>query len=102
MFRRVLDFFQLHIGRGDNVAGNKYELQDLMPDDLKELSIEIFADVGKGDVKSAKTRIHTIESTGRLGNDSQPFLGALKLISGLIDKSEAESIHPRISSPDFS
>src|SRR5690554_6711548 len=97
MFRRVRDFLQLHFGGGDNVAGNKYELQDLMPDDLKELTIEVFADVGKGDVKSARTRIHTIESTGRLGKESLPYLQALKLISGLTDHSEAETIHPKIS-----
>ncbi|KAA0014279.1 hypothetical protein F0A17_01060 [Billgrantia pellis] len=97
MLRIFRNLFQFSFRGGDNVAGNKYELQDLMPDDLKELSIEVFSDIGKGDVKSAKTRIHTIESTGRLGKDSQPFLDALNLISGLTDKSEAESIQPRIS-----
>ncbi|MBY6031036.1 hypothetical protein KUV41_16885 [Halomonas sp. DP8Y7-1] len=88
---------QQHTGRGDNVAGNKYQLQDLMPDDLKEISIEVFSDIGRGDIHSAKTRIKTVESTGRLGKESQPYLQALKLVSGLTDRSEADSIHPRIS-----
>lgn len=88
---------QQHTGDGDNVAGNKYQLQDLMPDDLKEISIEVFSDIGRGDIHSAKTRINTVESTGRLGKESQPYLQALKLISGLTDQSEAGAIHPKIS-----
>ena len=88
---------QQHTGSGDNVAGSKYQLQDLMPDDLKEISIEVYSDIGRGDIHSAKTRINTVESTGRLGKESQPYLQALKLISGLTDHSEAETIHPKIS-----
>ncbi|MGP9766284.1 GapS6b family protein [Halomonas sp. AOP13-D3-9] len=88
---------QLHNGNGDNVAGNKYELKDLMPDELKSLSIDIFNDVGKGDFPNARNSIKAIESIGRIGKESQPYLEALKLISDLTDSSEAEIVHPRIS-----
>lgn len=88
---------QQHTGSGDNVAGNKYELHELMPDDLKEISIELYSDISRGDIHSAKTRINTIESTGRLGKESQPYLQALKLISGLTERSEADLIHPKIT-----
>ncbi|MDR9468870.1 hypothetical protein [Marinospirillum sp.] len=89
--------YQEHNGIGDNIVGNKYVLHDLMPDDLKEVSIEIFADIDKGDIQSAKARINTIDSTGRLGKESYPYLQALKIISGLTEQSEAESIHPKIT-----
>ncbi|WP_136247578.1 GapS6b family protein [Halomonas borealis] len=97
MLKQVKKLFQFHFGSGDAVGNNKYEIKELMPDDLKELSIEVFSDIGKGDVQSAKARISAIESTGRLGKESHPYLQALKLISGLTDQSEGEALHPKIS-----
>lgn len=87
---------QQHNGNGPNVVGVYNEYKDLKPEKVKQVAVNIFELVGRGDSLAAKGIIETIEITGSIGPDLRACVRALKIISGLSDVSEESDAHSEL------